>query len=62
MDTPKAESKKEFHTIKEMSAVTGLCYRTIWRYVKAGRIRAVRMGGSIGIPAAELEKILSKGF
>lgn len=60
MEQPKTE--KLLHSIKETSAATGFCYRTIWRYVKAGRIRSVRCGGSVMIPAVELQRIVEKGF
>ena len=53
---------KDFSTIKELSQRLGKCYRTIHRAVKAGRIKAVRCGGSVMIPRREVERILQRGF
>ena len=54
--------EKAFDTIKELSQRTGKCYRTIHRAVKDGKIKAVRLGGSVMIPRREVERILAKGF
>lgn len=61
MDSVK-QIEKEFGTIKELSQRTGLCYRTLHRSVQNGRIKSVRMGGSVLIPRKELERVLAKGF
>src|ERR1700760_1438011 len=50
------------HSIRYTSEVTGLCYRTIWRYAKEGKIKAVRCGSSVLIPADEVKRICKEGF
>lgn len=59
---PHGAAEKELHTIAEVCAKTGLCYRTIHRHVRAGRIKSIRLGASVMIPRRELERILVKGF
>lgn len=54
--------EKAFDTIKELSVRTGKCYRTIHRAVRAGKIKSVRLGGSVLIPRREVERVLEKGF
>lgn len=61
MDTTK-QTEKAFDTIKELSQLTGKCYRTIHRAVRAGKIKSVRMGGSVLIPRHEVQRVLTKGF
>jgi len=58
----KQENPREFESIRELSAKTGMCYRTIHRAVKAGKIRAVRFGGSLLIHRDEIARILQRGF
>jgi excisionase family DNA binding protein len=53
---------KEFDSLRELSQRTGKTYRTLHRAVKAGKIKAVRFGGSVMIPRQEVERILTKGF
>jgi excisionase family DNA binding protein len=54
--------EKEFGTIRELSQRTGLCYRTLHRRVKEGKIKSIRFGGSVLIPRREVERILERGF
>jgi excisionase family DNA binding protein len=58
----KPENQREFDSIRELSLKTGKCYRTIHRAVKAGKIKAIRFGGSLMIPRREVERILQRGF
>lgn len=63
MERTKAEKPaKQMHSIGDVSAVTGKCYRTIHRAIKEGKIKAVRLGGSVMIPAVELRRICERGF
>lgn len=61
-NTQPEKPERLLHSIKHGSAVTGLCYRTLWRYAKLGKIKTVRCGSSLMIPAAELRRICEKGF
>jgi hypothetical protein len=65
MEEPRAEKPKDerkLFDIRDVSAWAGMSYRAIHKAVRDGRIQSVRCGGAVKIPAAELEKILSKGF
>lgn len=56
------EPDQHFHTIREVAEVTGRCYKTIHLATRKGRIRTVRFGGSVMIPAAELRRICEEGY
>jgi excisionase family DNA binding protein len=58
----KRNVQKEFDSIPELGQRTGKCYRTIHRAIKDGKIKAVRLGGSVMIPRREVERILAHGF
>lgn len=53
---------KEFDSLKELAERTGKTYRTLHRAVQAGKIKTVRLGGSVLVPKREVERILTKGF
>ena len=46
-------------TIKEAAALFGCSYQTVQAWIKAGRIKAYRLGetGSYRIPRAEVERV-----
>jgi excisionase family DNA binding protein len=58
----KQQNEREFESIQELSERTGKCYRTIHRAIKAGKIKAVRFGGSVMIPRREVDRVLQRGF
>lgn len=56
------EPEKQIDSVRDVSAMTGKHPRTIYRAIKTGRIRTIRLGASIGIPHAEVRRILERGF
>jgi hypothetical protein len=56
------QPEKQMHSIRYVSAVTGKCYRTIHNAIKSGRIKAIRLGGSVMVPDGELRRICERGF
>jgi excisionase family DNA binding protein len=48
----------ELLTVEEVANILRLNVRTIWRMLKDGRLKGIRLGGGWRIPKAELEKIL----
>jgi hypothetical protein len=54
--------EKQIDSVGDVSAMIGKHPRTIYRAIKTGRIKTIRLGASIGIPHAEVERILAKGF
>jgi excisionase family DNA binding protein len=57
-----APPTKEFHSVGHVAEVIGKCRRTVYRAVKEKKIKSVRFGASVMIPADELQRILVKGF
>jgi excisionase family DNA binding protein len=50
---------KEYLTYKEFAEKIGVSKQTVYRWVKAGTIRAIRFSGrTVLIPTAEAERIL----
>jgi excisionase family DNA binding protein len=62
MEEMKQGGEKELYSIRELCQKTGKCYRTIHRAIKDGKIKDIRLGGSVMIPRREVERILVKGF
>jgi excisionase family DNA binding protein len=62
MEQAKQVIEKELYSIRELCQKTGKCYRTIHRAIKDGKIKDVRLGGSVMVPRREVERILAKGF
>jgi predicted site-specific integrase-resolvase len=53
---------RELGTLGELARDAGVCYRTVWRYAKLGRIKTIRLGASVRVPRKEYERILTRGF
>jgi excisionase family DNA binding protein len=56
------ETGKELYSIRELCEKTGKCYRTIHRRIREGKITTLRLGASVMIPKAEVERIIARGF
>lgn len=52
----KENDKRELYSISEVARLTGLHYQTIFRYVKEGRVKTVRLNKKHLIPKEELRK------
>jgi excisionase family DNA binding protein len=48
-------------SVDEVAVALGRDPATIWRWVKAGTVASVKVGGSRMIPAAELRRIAGQG-
>jgi IS30 family transposase len=59
-ETEKPE--KQIHSVRDVSGRIGKCPRTIYRAIKANKIRVIRFGASLGIPDDEVRRILERGF
>lgn len=47
-------------TYREAADSIGVCERTIWGLVRDRQLRAIRVGRSVRIPVAELERFVSE--
>ena len=54
--------EKQIHSVGYVAALLGKCDRTLYRAIRAGRIRVIRFNNSLGIPADEVKRICEKGF
>jgi len=57
-----ARPERDLFPIKDVADRLSLCYRSVHRAVREGRIKSIRIGGSVRIPADELKRICEKGF
>ncbi len=48
--------------VKEFCQRIGVSHSTFWKYHKAGKIRVIRIGGRVLVPAAEAARIASEGL
>lgn len=47
-------------TYRETGESLGVCERMVWQLVKDGKLRAIRIGRSVRIPASELARFVSE--
>ena len=52
--------EKEFYTTQELADKLGVNIMTIYRYIKAGRIKAFKFGKEFRIESVEFESFLNK--
>lgn len=52
--------KKEFYTAEDLADKIGVNIMTIYRYIKAGRLKAFKFGKEFRIEAKEFESFLNK--
>ncbi len=48
--------------VKEFCQRIGVSPSTFWKYTKAGKIRVIRVGGRVLVPASEALRIASEGL
>lgn len=53
-------SDKEFYTAQDLAEKLGVNIMTIYRYIKAGKLRAYKFGKEFRIEAKEFENFLNK--
>lgn len=52
--------QKEFYTAKELAGKLRVNIMTIYRYIKAGKLKAFKIGKEFRIEKGEFDKFLSK--
>jgi excisionase family DNA binding protein len=55
------EDMKAAKTIKEVGAILHLCDKTLYRWIKDGRIAATKIGNNWVIPSSEIERLWREG-
>ena len=53
---------KDFYTTKELAEILGTSRITIFRKIKIGQIKAIKVGRNFAIEKKELENILGKSL
>ena len=54
------KQKKEFYTAKELADKLRVNIMTIYRYIKAGKVKAYKIGKEFRIDKEEFDKFLDK--
>lgn len=49
------------YTLKEVEQILGVTQRTLYNYIKAGQLKAVKMGKYWRIPYKNLEEFINTG-
>ena len=49
-------------SMRDLAAMIGKSYITVFRAVKARKIKSVRFGGRVRIPREEADRILKEGY
>jgi len=53
-------TNKEFYLVEELAKRLRVCNMTIYRYIKAGKIKAYKIGKEFRIDSKEFNKFLNK--
>ena len=54
--------KKEYLTLPELARLLGISRIAVYKKVKAGEIKAIKVGKSYAVPKANLESILGRSL
>lgn len=57
--SPTADQGQLAVTYRDAGHKVGVCERTIWNLVKNRELKAIRIGRSVRIPIAELERFIA---
>jgi excisionase family DNA binding protein len=49
-------------TMREFAASLGVSYDTAWRAASDGRLKTIRFGKRLLIPAGEVERVMNEGL
>ena len=53
--------KKGYYTTKEITEMLGVCRDTVWRYIRSGKLKAIKLTErNFRIEKKELERFLNK--
>ncbi|MCL1897297.1 MAG: helix-turn-helix domain-containing protein [Micrococcales bacterium] len=55
------EHKRHFYTVAEVAQMMRVSPMTIYRLIRSGELRALRVGHSYRVPAESLEDFMSAG-
>jgi excisionase family DNA binding protein len=47
-------------TVSEVAAMTGTARWTVYRWIEKGKLRAIKLGGRVLIPAKELRQLFGE--
>ncbi len=56
-----ASVERQAWRVREFCESHRISNATFWKYVKLGKIRVIRIGGRVLVPAAEAARIASEG-
>ena len=48
---------QDVHDVDEAATLLGLGVATVWRWIKSGKISAVRISGRTLVPVSEIERL-----
>lgn len=54
------QNQKDFYLVEELAERLRVCDMTIYRYIKAGKIKAYKIGKEFRIEKKEFDKFLNK--
>lgn len=60
MQTKISKNEKEFYLVEELASVLRVSNMTIYRYIKAGKIKAYKIGKEFRIGKGEFQSFLHK--
>ena len=56
--SPRRPNRRRFYSVRQASFELGVSDRTLWRWIKSGKIKTYRLSiGRVGIPVEELDQL-----
>ena len=49
----------KLYSLEELSKILGVTHRTAWNYVKAGKLKGVKIGGAWKVTEEKLKKFIN---
>jgi len=60
-DLQQPDMPERFYTVEELAVYLKVAEQTLRAWIRAGKVRAVRLGRSYRIPIAEVRRMISEG-
>ncbi len=55
---PRCQPERLTYRVREVAEILGIAERTVWRWLREGRLKRVKVGGATLIPADEVERLI----
>ncbi len=61
MNAPSDAMPRRWFTVREAASILGMSRQTLWRRVRCGELKVMRVDEQMVIPASQLKELLANG-